>query len=301
MITKKVMLYGTAIALSGAVMVASGLSARASGQEGYQVWKSAVKQTHQLESATVNGSVKLLDNNRPVLSAAFGAKGSHAAEAASGTLSVEQGGTVQAASFYHQEGQSVLKFDGDDTYYVIDGKEQGGKRGMHHGSDPAMQGHMENLMDAIAGKYKSYLELTEGPDQSKVVTLSLDDDEIPVLLNAAGALLLEKGLSGERGAVHGAEGDATHPFHDKLRIIKPDIGTDVHIEQIEMKTVIGADNYIRQQNLVIAATSKDAQGQEHTWTFETAMGLSGVNQTTADTVSLDGRTVETIEVGPGRH
>ncbi|WP_438447002.1 hypothetical protein [Gorillibacterium sp. sgz5001074] len=305
MVSRKSVMYGTAIALSGAVMVTSGFSARASGEEGYQVWKSAMKATHQIESATVNGTMKVSDNSKPVLAVTFGAKGSISSEAVSGTVKVEQDGTAQGAAFYHKDGQSVVKFDGEETYYVNEADSSGksGKHRMHHGSgsNPAMESHMEDLMDAIAGKYRSYVKLEESADQSKVVSLSLSDDEIPVLLNTAGALILEHALSAETEAGMDAA-DPHSVFHDKLNIKKPEIGTDVHIKQIDVQAVIGADQLIREQSMKIQATSKDAEGKEHTWTFDSGMGLTNVNQTIADTVNLEGKKTEALPIPEhGRH
>ncbi|MDP4127073.1 MAG: hypothetical protein Q8912_09035, partial [Bacillota bacterium] len=69
---------------------------------------------------------------------------------------------------------------------------------------------------------------------------------------------------------------------------------DINVETVTSTGNINKDDIITSQNAQIVVSGKDAQGTQHTLTFNLDLNLSNINATTPDKIDLTGKNVKTM-------
>ena len=114
---KKVMFIGAGLTIGSALLVTSAF-ANMGGADGYEAYKSAIKHTAAITSATHGITLSVQDNGNELISATTTVKESDTDGGVSGQAVIRAGETPQTFDFYNQAGKQVFKAGDSDTYYV---------------------------------------------------------------------------------------------------------------------------------------------------------------------------------------
>jgi hypothetical protein len=330
---KKWIVMGAAAGISAVMLTVSAMSAMA-GTSGYDAWKSAFKQTKTAESISGRVSLTVTDNGTELVNARAAFKKS--GEGASAAVTLQAGGAERGLNAYLQNGKAIVKTSASDVYYVMEHGEgdrsygppwmrDGGK----HEPDPAFAAGVERVIDALAGNLKDHVTLKEQADGGKQVSLLLSGNQVPLVANAIGSLLLRHASSGEApwhdgkpdwaakwhdgedktagqdGANGGAGAFGDHPFFaDSFKPSFPKLTDDIRVEAINLDATIDPNNDIDEESVEIRISGKDEAGSVHNVVVHADIDLYDVNATTPDTVDLTGKQVEMKTMdssGPGWH
>ncbi|WP_019912062.1 hypothetical protein [Paenibacillus sp. HW567] len=308
---KKWLLTGSAVGISGAIMLATGLTAFA-GTSGYEDYKAALKTTAQnLTSATIQADAILKDNGSLLSQAQSSLKASRQNEAVSGTVKISGKAGAQTISLYSQPDGQVWKSDASDVYYVKQDKAEKDNLEAGKGTKDGkwFSSQEETVIDALIGNLKNEITSTAGSDGSKDISLQLDSAQIPAVVQALAPVAF-KHLADQSKWEHSTDsGNAAKPtdpeelFRQNLLSAKDIALTDgVQIQNISLHAVVSPANEIQRQQFAITFTGQDAKGASHTLTASLDVQLSAINGTTPDSIDLSGKNVQPVQdEHEGRH
>jgi hypothetical protein len=301
---KKVLMMGAGLTLGSALLVSSAF-ADIGGAKGYEAYKSALKNTATVASTTQNISVSILDNGNELMSATTTLKENGAIGGVSGIAAIKAGATSQTIEFYDQGGKKIIKVGDSDTYNVIteSGREKW-KGKDDRLEDPALNKEMENVVDALVGNLKNYVNLNHTSDGKKTVDVTLTGSQIPAAANVIGSLLVKEALNGKHAQDEWNSQELSNKALGGLNVQQitanfPKLTQDVNIDEVALHAAIDENNYISSQEIDFTISGKDASGQAHKVVISTDIGLSNVNATTPDVIDLAGKKINTIQEQQG--
>ncbi|MFF2015577.1 hypothetical protein [Paenibacillus sp. NPDC058177] len=308
---KKWLLTGSAVGISGALMLATGFTAFA-GTSGYEDYKAALKNTVQnLQSVTVQADAVLKDNGSLLSGAQSTLKANLKNEAVSGTVKISGKAGSQNLNLYSQPDGQVWKSDASDTYYVKQDKAEKDeqKQGKEHKDGAWFNSQEETVIDALIGNLKNEITSTTANDGSKNISLQLDSAQIPAVVQALAPVAF-KHLSDQSQREDLKDSGAKVQLNDPENLFKHSLFNakdivlteGVQIQSIHLNAVVNPANEIQRQQFDITFTGKDAQGVSHTLTASLDVQLSALNTTTPDTIDLNGKKVQQVQDHhEGRH
>jgi hypothetical protein len=290
MMNKRMLTLGTVVVISGALMITSAFAAMSTTSAGYDALKTAHKHASQIGSLTTDAKLNVTDGGQSLVNLQSTFKFNRNNNNGSGVVHVTQNGETVTINGYKQQDQLVLKSSDNDTYYVMEQGMRGPFRdGYPNARGPARGENAERIIDALVGHNENYFSLEEGSDHTSVVKLSLHDDEIPLLVNTLGSILIKN-----------ASND--HPNRPQLPAFVPlhapdlpRLTEDIRLSGIELTTVINSDQFIEQYDLLIQASGKDAEGEQHELELKLQLSFSEFNSTVVDEVNLTDKQVEKLE------
>ncbi|WP_136605390.1 hypothetical protein [Paenibacillus dokdonensis] len=293
---KKWLMLGGVLGISSVMMITTGVNAFAS-TNGYDAYKSALKNTRTIQNVAVQASASLQDNGTALASAAGNIKISLNTQTASGSADVKVNGATQSVNFYKLKDQTVLKSSSNDTYYV---KQQHGKEKNKDNEketlDPQIPQQVETVIDALVGNLKDYVAVDSKTDGSKEITAELDNSQIPTVVNAIAPLVIKHASNQKHDGEKKDDTSKELPFNrDVLQASSLQLTQDIKIENISFKADINNANYIEHQEADITISGKDASGTAHQVNVHLQANLSGYNTTIPDTIDLSGKQVQQMD------
>jgi hypothetical protein len=306
---KKWLMTGGAIAVSGAVMLTTGLTAMA-GTSGYEDYKSALKATQALKSVSIQADAVLQDNGNVLNDAHGQLKVSLPDRKMSGNVQVTGKGAQQSVDLFSGPTGEVWKTGGTDTYFVKQDKQekQDGEQqdSTENGHSAWMNKQAETVIDALVGNLKNYVSENSQSDGSKQISLQLDNAQIPAVVQALAPLAF-KHLSGEHDGQQKQNSVTDQANPDKLfsknlfNVNEIALTQDIQIQSVSLEAIVNAHNQIERQQASVTFTGKDAGGVSHKLTLNTDVHLSAFDQTTPDTIDLAGKKVQQVQEHQGHH
>lgn len=295
---KKIAMIGAGAAL-GSMLLVSSVYAGIGNAAGYDIYKSAIKNTAAVANLTEKVSLSVVDNGKVLLQVNSIVKSNKTADTDSAEIKLQSGATVQNIKVFNQNDTHIMKTDSSNVYKIVE-MDQAHRDMMNkhrermEKHDPAMAEQMENVIDALMGNLKNKVTLSND-GASKEVTLNLTGSQIPAVVNTIGSLLVKEGARdhGEEFNAHGTDsiGIDVKTIKDSL----PKLSEDIKIESVKLNAEVNADNRITNQAAEIAITGKDASGAAHKVVVKINADLSNFNSTTPDTIDLTGKQVEKLQ------
>lgn len=286
--SKKLIAMVTALAVGGALLVSTGFAAMAQ-TSGYDLYKTAVKNTKDLKNATAQFDVAATDNGTSLIQVDSTIKMDRDKNAMSSTSEEKATSFDETHNFYLQDGKSIMKSSDSDVYTVNDH----GARKMNSADNvqenTAVSNSVEAFVDAVVGDRQNKFNETENNDGTKTITLNLTADQITPIENAA--LNVVFSLS----QVHRYNED-TQAKPDFKNII-PQLKNNIKFKEVDITAKIDSNNNIISQDAKIVVSGDDASAKTHEVVFDINTGVSNINSTVPDTVDLTGKNVKTITSG----
>lgn len=281
----------------GCIMLVATAFASSTGTTGYDAYKAAVKATAEATSFTAGVSVEVKDNDKMLGSADILMKaGNHE------TSNLSMNGTIKADSqeksfeMYQQIGRSVIKTSDSDIYYVSSNDLRDPRTNSYSiKHDPNAIKAGETVVDALVGNLKDYFTVTGKADGGSTVDFRITGSQIPAVVNAVTSLCAKEKSAGTEQAID-YTGMGMPPFMEGLHVTAPRLTEDVRVDEISVQAEIDASGVITSQTIYAAVSGKDADGNLHQISVNMNMALSALGSTTADTIDLEGKQTQTVDL-----
>ena len=296
---KKYGWMGLGVAVSSILLISS-VYAGVGDYAGYEAYKSAIKETSNVQSATANVKVTVKDNDQTIVSLKSTVKNDSTAELSSATMELTGGSMVQSAQMYQQEDQHVLKLSNSDVYNIIasdeyEGDRWKGHKQQHSDLDDESLIEMENLLDSLVGNLRSQVLLSNTDNSGQEITMELKGSQIPTLVNTIGSLIIKH--SGQNIAESSTQ---EHPITEWMNTDfvndMPKLVSEISIHSITLKANIDQNNFITSQDASFVVYGADAAGIDHKVMFSIEADFSDYNATTPDQIDLTGKQTKLMNV-----
>lgn len=275
------------IGISGTVMLGSVYSISAN-TSGYELYKDALKKTHQLDSTTMKISMDLQDNSKEIYSFDSTLKTDRIGEKMEGSTTVSNGAETSSYQMYRQDGKFLAKKDSENKVYAMKSS------GRTHGSESdrlELQKDMEKLVDVLTKDLQQKMVVVAKEDGTKEVKLALSSTEVPIAANVVTSLMLKHAVMLEdRNEAKASD------FHD-VQVKLPELKKDIVIKEATVTAKISSSDFVEAQDVNVLVTGVDEQGKAHELSLVFSLDLTNANKTTVG--SLDLKNVQIEEVNHG--
>jgi hypothetical protein len=270
--------------ISGAILLGSVYSISAN-TSGYELYKSALKQTHEAKSATMNIDFKLEDNNQSLLSASTLYKADMEKQVSSMTTQIANDKESSSMNMYKQDGVWYAEKAGVDSIYKVE------MNSPHHKNTTELKDDMENLIDVMTKNLQQQITVAE-KNGSHTIDLDLTGKEIPLTVNAFSSLMIKHAVMIQDG-----QEEKTSNFHITPTI--PELDHDITVKQIKITAKVNPDQLVEEQTVKSVVTGKDSQGKSHELVLTFVMKVSDYNKTSVKPVEIPAEKVVEFNHGHG--
>ncbi|WP_040204635.1 hypothetical protein [Neobacillus jeddahensis] len=273
------------IGVSGAIMLGSVYSISAN-TSGYDLYKSALKETHTADSATMQVNVNLKDNNKMIYSVASTYKADVKNQVSMMSTQVANESEKGKMNLYKQGGSWYVTKDGDDKVYKMN------MASNPHQNTAALQDDVENLIDVMTKNLQQQITVSEQKSGRHTIELGLKGKEIPVTVNAFSTLMIKHAVVLQ---------DRTEPKQAKFHINPtiPELDHEITFKQIKLVASVNKDNHLDQQTIQVVVTGKDKQDTAHELVLNLKMDVTDYNQTNVVPVEIPTDKVTEIDMNHG--
>jgi hypothetical protein len=271
----------TAMLLSftlGTLLLATTALADIANKSGYDQLKDALKMTAQqstekFNSFTMDGSMVMKDNGKTLMNDNVILKFDRSKSASESLSSGENlRGDKNNSQSYTDKTTSISVRNGDPICYVTEFTKERKEDIFPNPFKGNRAEDYEKIADAIVGSLKDHVVVTENPDGSKTLEGSLDEVQIPSLVNAVVSFQLKQQFSGRQ---------------DNL----PNLTKDIFVKEVKGSAKINKDGVMESVLGSAVLSGKDDKGTVHDITVEVLGKLSGINSTTVTKPDLTGKKV----------
>lgn len=279
----------TAMVLSfavGTLMFASTAMAEVVSKNGYDQLKDSIKYTAEgctsnLSNYTMDASFAIKDNGTVIISDSSVNKCDVSKQALESTSTHLEGATKSENYSYSDKNGYIDKNNNTDIYYVRNYTNPHEVSSFKNPFKEKQASDIEKIADAIVGNLKDSVVVTQNPDGSKELSGSLNESQIPSLINAVVSFQSKNVFGSDRG---------------NNKDYMPKISKDIFVKEVTGKMIVGKDGLVQSILGTGVISGKDESGKEHTLTFELLGKLSNVNSTIVSKPDLSSKKVEkTVE------
>ncbi|HPU41906.1 MAG TPA: hypothetical protein PKY26_05830 [Acetivibrio clariflavus] len=282
------------LVIGGSLLIGSAAMSIASGPTGYEALKAAIKNSNKIENATYQISGSLTDNNRELIKLSSEIKVQQEG-LSSGKVFIDTDAFERNYIFSVEDNILILKHDASDVYNKITHteKEYENKRNLskNQNENVKTQAIVENIVDILVGDLKNLVTVADIENDKKQISIDLDKNEIPPLLN----LLMNLSQNEDSNIEMEADNMISEVFGISLKDIDlPKLTDNIQPEKIKADFIVDKDNIINQINFELEVSGNDAQNNIHNRKLKLSFDISNINSTTADIIELDGKQVKEI-------
>lgn len=283
-----------AAGISGLLMAGGVLSASASSS-GYDLFKTAVKKTHNVSSFTANVQANLEDNGKEVYKVDSLNIVNLKDDASSSTISVNKGGTSAKVDLYSKDHQNVVKSSKDDNYYVKQENERKSKsKDVKHKDElsPAMQKDVEAIFDALTKNYQNSITSKDLGNGKTELQLDLSKNQIPAVGQAVVSFFL-KNIDQQKDHMDSKEFGSLQ-FSD-LKPQLPQLKNNISVSSVVLKGQVDKDQFLVGQEASISVSGDDVNGVHHELVLHLKSSLDKLNHSNVTNLDLNGKTVVNVK------
>lgn len=279
----------TVIGVSGALMFGSVYSISAN-TSGYDIYKDALKKTHELGSTTMDLQFQLEDNGKSLMTSNTQVKTNSESNLMNGSTTMSNGTETSSMKMFRQDGEWYVKVE--EKIYKMKSS------GKHHPKmgerSQELQDDLEKLVDVLTKNLQQKIIVKDEKNGNKEVELKLSKSEIPLAANVVSSLMVK-----HAAMMNDYKQEDSTDFHH-IKPSLPELKDEIVIQGVEISASIHPDNYVENQTVTATVNGKDAEGVAHSLTVSFEIELSNVNKTKVTLLDLTNEKLEIIEVKHGR-
>ena len=277
----------TAMILSfavGTLMFASTAMAEVTSKNGYDQLKDSLKYTAEscttkLSNYTMDISLVMKDNGNTIVSNSSINKCNVSNQATERTETTVEGSTKREYYSYSDKNCFINKDNSQNVYYVSEYEKPHEDTSFKNPFKEKQASDVEKIADALIGNLKDSVVVTQNADGSKELSGSLNESQIPALVNAV--------VSFQSKNVFGRNRSDNEDY-------MPKISKDIFVKEVTGKMVVDKDGLIQSVLGTGTISGKDESGKEHILTFELLGKLSNINSTSVKKPDLTGQKIEKV-------
>lgn len=263
----------------GLLLIATTALADITNKSGYEQLKDSIKGTAEscgtsLDSFTVDASYVIKDNGKILTSENSVEKYDRAnGVRESSTTSQRINGKQYSNYFYNDKTTDIYKYSDNEAYTVVEYKEE---KELHYFNNPFKEkeaADIERIFDALVGSLRDHVSVKENMDGSKEIYGSLNEVQIPALINALASFQMKQEFS----------------YRDDSQA--PRLTQDIYVKGIGGSAQINQDGLMESILGTATLSGKDDQGTVHEVTIDILLKLSDVNSTSIVKPDLTGKKV----------
>jgi hypothetical protein len=271
--------------VSGALMFGSvyTISAHTSG---YEMYKDALKKTHDLKSSTLEFQMQLEDNGKDLLTSSTFMKTNSETELMSGSTTMSNGKESSGIEMFRQDGHFYVK-DGQQLYRMSSSR----KSAHLSENSQELQKDLEKLVDVLTKNLQQKIVVKDEANGYQKLELDLDKSEIPLAANIVSSLMIKHAVM-----MNDRQEAADSDFHH----IKPELPAlkkEIVIEDVKISADIHPNNYVEKQTVTASVSGTDANGKAHNLTLSFEIELSDVNKTVVEAVDISNQEIKEVKHG----
>ena len=153
----------SAIGISGLLMAGGVWSASASSTSGYDLFKTSMKNIHNLNSFTADVQASLSDNGKEIYQVSSVSQQDIKSDTSNSSFTINNGNAAKKVEFFSNDQQEIVKSSDDESYYVEqenEGKDEGKKENQKEEElTPQMQKDIEGIFDSLTKNYQDSITI----------------------------------------------------------------------------------------------------------------------------------------------
>jgi hypothetical protein len=275
----------TVIGVSSVLMFGSVYSISANSS-GYDLYKDALKKTHELGSTTMDLQFQLEDNGKSLMTSSTQFKTNSVSNLMNGTTTMSSGTKSSSMQMYRQDGEWYVKAE-EKIYKMESSGRQHPKMGER---SQELQEDLEKLVDVLTKNLQQKIIVKDGKNGNKKIELELSKSEIPLAANVVSSLMVK-----HAAMMNDYKQEDSSDFHH-IKPTLPELKDEIVIQGVDISADIHPDNYVEKQTVTATVSGKDAAGAAHSLTVSFEIELSNVNKTKVTPLDLTNEKQEIIEV-----
>lgn len=275
----------------GIMMFTSTAMAEVTSKTGYDELKDTFKYTAEsctdkLSNYTIDMSYSLKDNGTIIRSTNEIDKFDISKNIHENVSTYFNGTDKKEGYYYGDKNEVITKGSNENLYHEIEfpNSQKNYMRTNPFKDDKATD--IEKIADALVGNLKDSVVVKENSNGTKEISCSLNETQIPSLVNAAASFELKNQFTQSNSSDEN---------------IIPKITKDIFIKQVKENIVTEKSGLIKNVIATGIFSGKDKNGKEHNLTFDLAVKITNVNSTAIKKIDLSGKKVEKqIEQGDSK-
>jgi len=283
------------VGVSGLLMAGGVLSASAS-TSGYDLFKTAVKKTHTINSFTAHTSALLTDNGKEIYQVDSLNTLNVKDESGNSKVSVTNGGKTTNVDYFTNDNQTVFKSSKDDTYYVKQESEQKKEFKQKEHKDenlsPKMQKDVEAIFDAVTKNYQDKITTNDLANGNTELQLDLSKNQIPAVGQAVVSFFL-KNIDQQHEHMDKAEFGSLQ-FAD-LKPQLPQLNNNINVSRVVLKGVVDKNEYLVGQEATIYVSGDDVNGTHHDLVLKLTNKFDQLNNSKVTNIDLTGKKIVKVQ------
>jgi hypothetical protein len=272
------------IGVSGTLMLGSVYSISAN-TSGYELYKSALKQTHTANSATMEVKLSITDNQTAIFTADSTFKSDSVNQVNALTTTLANEAETSTMNMYKQDGNWFVMKNGFDSIYKMEIS-----RTPHHKNTAELKDDLENLIDVMTKNLQQKITVEETQNGKHSIELDLTGKEIPLTANALSTLMIKHAVMIQDNN----EQDGSD-FH--IQATMPELDHDISVKQVKLTAQVNNENYIEKQVIKVVVTGKDQKGISHELVLSIDLNVTDYNQTSVTPIEIPAEKVIPFEHG----
>jgi len=283
---KKIVAIVTALVVSGGVLMGTAYTSAAQ-LSGYDAYKSAIKDTIDLNNETADVKISVNDGAKNLVKVTSKVKVNSDTNSMSQVSTVKSGAGSETFSTSIQAGKSISKSSTSQVYKVRENNHQNFNK-RDHKMNPQVVNSMETVMDILVGNMKNTVKVQPNAkvEGTQKIAINISEAQVVPLVNAVASIVMAKHSDEPMRNEKAGELD--------LKNMIPQLQSGIKIDSVIVTGDINKDNIINNQVAKIVLSGVDASGVTHNVTINADLNLSKINSTTPDTIDLTGKQVKTI-------
>ncbi len=271
--------------ISGAIMLGSVYSISAN-TSGYELYKSALKQTHEANSATVSVNFALEDNDKKLFSGDVVMKSDTEKQVNSISTKLMTKTESSSMNMYKQQGKWFMEKLGGEVIYEMDASNP------HQNRTNELQDDMENLIDVATKNLQQQITVDPAKNGSYKVELDLTGKEIPLTANAISSLMIKHSVM-----IQDKYDQKGSDFH--LTPTLPELDHDISVKQMKISANVNKENYVDKQEVKVVVVGKDVNGKAHELILSFNLEVTDYNKTLVAPTEIAKEKVEKLDMKHG--
>ena len=288
----------SAVGISGLLMAGGVMTAAASASSsGYDLFKTSVKNMHQLDSFTANTQASLSDNGNEIYQISSLSQLDLKGDQSRSSVSINNGSESKKLELYSNDHQDIVKSSDDEKYYVEQDSEEERAGDTENEKEeeitPQMQKDIEGIFDSLTKNYQDRIDAKKLANGNTELQLSLSKNEIPAVGQASISFLL-KNMDQQ------AQDMGTDEFGEVLKLDEltpklPQLTSNIMVSKVDLYGEVNTDQYLVGQKADIYVTGEDVNGTSHELVLHLTNKLDKINSTNVSGIDLSGEKVVKVK------
>lgn len=288
----------SAVGISGLLMAGGVMTAEASASSsGYDLFKTSVKNMHQLDSFTANTQASLSDNGNEIYQISSLSQLDLKGDQSRSSVSINNGSESKTLELYSNDYQDIVKSSDDEKYYVEQESEEERAGDTENEKEeeitPQMQKDIEGIFDSLTKNYQDSIKSKKMANGNTELQLSLSKNEIPAVGQASISLLLKN--MDQQAKDMGRDDFGGALKLDELTPKLPQLTSNIMVSKVDLFGEVNTDQYLVGQKADIYVTGEDVNGTSHELVLHLTNTLDKINNTNVSGIDLSGEKVVKVK------